>query len=228
MNKLLTIIVPVYNEEKLVPLSIPPICNLPINKEVIVVNDGSKDNTAEELKKLQAKHNFILVNSPINSGKGAAIKLALGKTRGNFFVVCDADLEYDPEDLIILFSTIEKLDGIKMAIYGSRFINNRKISFHYVVNWFLTSVTNILFKGGLTDMETCFKMIPSSALNEIKLSGKRFEFEPEISAQLLKNGYEIKEVPISYRRRTYKEGKKITAKDGWLALKTLIAERFKK
>ena len=111
-------------------------------------------------------------------------------------------------------------------IYGSRFLARRTISFHYLVNNFLTQLTNWLFASQLTDMETCFKLIPATALKNINLSGKRFEIEPEITAQLLKAGYQIKEFPINYFRRGYKEGKKIKARDGLLAIKTLIKERL--
>lgn len=228
MNKLLSIIVPIYNEENLIPESLPAIFDLPINKEVIVINDGSDDRTPILLKELQNKYNFTLINQKQNQGKGAAVKRGLEEIKGDYFIICDADLEYDPQDIKRLFSETEQLINKKIAIYGSRFKNINKISFHYLVNRFLTALTNLLFKANLTDMETCFKLIPSSALSEIKLSGKRFEIEPEITARLFKAGYQIIEFPISYNRRSYHEGKKITAKDGFLAVMTLLKESWNK
>jgi glycosyltransferase involved in cell wall biosynthesis len=224
----LSIIVPVYNEENLVLLSLPPIFNLPINKEVLVIDDGSSDHTLKILEDLKKEYKFKLIAQKVNQGKGAAIKKGLENINGDYFIICDADLEYDPQDIITLFNKIQKyrLDK-KVVIYGSRFKNKPSLSFHYLVNTFLTKLTNLLFFSHLTDMETCFKLVPKEALLEITLSGKRFEFEPEITSQLLKKGYKIKEIPISYNRRSYKEGKKITAKDGFLAIKTLIRERFK-
>jgi len=148
--------------------------------------------------------------------------------RGDYFIICDADLEYDSQDVIKLFNEVIKEENDKIVIYGSRFKNVKKISFHYLVNSFLTGMTNLLFGSRLTDVETCFKLVPKSALKKIHLSGKGFEIDPEITARLLKSGYMIKEIPISYNRRTYKEGKKITAKDGVLAVKTLLKEWLKK
>ncbi len=226
MEKLLSIIVPIYNEENLITESLPAIFNLPINKEVIVIDDGSSDSTPIILAGLQKKYNFILKKFNHNQGKGAAVKHGLESISGDYFIICDADLEYDPEDICKLFSETDKL-AKKVAIYGSRFKNAHKLSFHSLVNKFLTFLTNILFKTNLTDMETCFKLIPSAALKDISLSGQRFEIEPEITARLIKSGYTITEFPINYKRRSYKEGKKITAKDGFLAIKTLFKERIK-
>ena len=228
MSKLLSIIVPVYNEERLINKSLPLIFDLNTNKEVIVVDDGSTDKTPELLNNLKNKYDFILVRQDLNKGKGAAVKRGLEEIRGDYFIICDADLEYDPQDIIKLFNEVINEESDNIVIYGSRFKNVKKISFHYLVNTFLTRMTNLLFGSHLTDMETCFKLVPKSALKKIRLSGKRFEIEPEITARLLKSGYTIKELPISYNRRTYEEGKKITAKDGVLAVKTLLKEWFKK
>ena len=225
---LLSIIIPIYNEEKIVAESLPAIFNLSLDKEVVVVNDGSTDDTLNILKHLKLAHSFKLIDQASNQGKGAAVKRGLEEINGKYFIVADADLEYDPREIAKLLSLAQGLNGQKLAVYGSRFLGKRSKTFHYLVNSFLTRLTNILFQSKLTDMETCFKLIPSSALGKIKLSGKRFEIEPEITAQLLKNKYEIKELPISYNRRGYKEGKKITPKDGWLAIKTLLKERLNK
>jgi len=222
---MISIIVPVYNEDKILEQSLPKIFELPLEKEVIIINDGSTDNSLEVLKKLKKDNDFELIDQRINQGKGASVKKGLENINGDYFIVCDADLEYNPEDIIKL-SNEAKEDNL--AIYGSRFLNHKPFSFHYFVNRALTTLTNILFRSKLTDMETCFKLIPSSALKKIQLSGKRFEIEPEITAQLLKRGYKIKELPINYDRRGYHEGKKITPKDGVLAVITLIKEKLKR
>lgn len=226
----LSIIIPVFNEERIIASSLPAIFSLTINKEVIVINDGSTDNTLKILEDLKLSHEFKLINQEINSGKGAAIRTGLAQMSGNYFIICDADLEYSPNDIVFLFNEVEKIilenSNKKVALYGSRFLTNSTWSFHYLINTFLTKLTNLLFDGKLTDMETCFKLIPSSALQEITLTSNGFEIEPEITAKLLKNNYQIIERPISYNRRGYQDGKKIKAKDGFLAIKKLIRERL--
>lgn len=226
-EKLLSIIIPIYNEEKIASDYLPSIFDLKLNSEIIIVNDGSTDKTLEMLTELKERYNFKLIDQKTNQGKGAAVKRGLEEISGDYFIICDADAEYDPEDIIYLFKEITNCKDPKIVIYGSRFILNKEISFHYLVNYFLSALTNILFNSRLTDMETCFKLMPRECLSKIKLSGRRFEIEPEISAQLLKSGYIIKELPISYKRRGYKEGKKIKARDGLLAISTLFQERFK-
>ncbi|MFA5023726.1 MAG: glycosyltransferase family 2 protein [Patescibacteria group bacterium] len=226
MNKLLSIIIPVYNEEKIAAAALAEIFSLNINKEIIVVNDGSTDNTFAILENLKNQSDFKLINQPTNQGKGAAVKRGLEEISGDYFIVYDADLEYDPRDIILLLSEIQKTDRTDLVIYGSRFLINKPTTFHYLINKFLTGLTNFLFSSRLTDMETCFKLVPTSALKKIRLSGQRFEIEPEITAQLLKNGYQINELPIRYARRGYKEGKKIKARDGLLAVKTLLKEKL--
>lgn len=227
-NCLLSIIVPVYNEESRAAKSLPAIFNLNLDKEVLVVNDGSTDQTALVLKNLAADYDFQLINLAKNQGKGAAVKQALTKIRGQYFIVCDADGEYNPQDIINLLQTAQASKSEKIAVYGSRWLNRNPSGWHYLVNKFLTELTNLLFSGRLTDMETCFKLIPAQALeHDLTLSGGRFEIEPEISAQLLAAGYAIKEVPISYVKRGWKEGKKIGPRDGFLAIFTLIKEKLK-
>lgn len=238
MNHKLSIIIPIYNEDKIAATSLPPIFNLPIEKEVIVVNDGSSDETPQILADLASRHEFRLINQPENRGKGAAIQRGLEDINGDYFIICDADAEYSDADIAMMFKEMKKIDegeaknkdssaiNKKIALYGSRFLNKTGLSFHRSVNVFLTSLTNLLFGSKLTDMETCFKMIPAAALKEIKLSGERFEIEPIITAQLLKNGYEIKEVPISYSRRGYQDGKKINPRDGLMAIIALFKQKF--
>ncbi len=236
MNPVLSIIIPVYNEERIVAKSLPPIFNLTIAKQVIIINDGSTDETSKILKGLKSQYDFTLIDQDLNKGKGAAVKRGLEEIKGDYFIIYDADSEYSASDVTMMFNYIIKVKESqalagnntteKIALYGSRFLENPELSFHYIVNTFLTKLTNILFSSKLTDMETCLKMIPSSALSEIKLSGEGFEIEPIITAQLLKNNYLIKEVPVSYNRRSYKNGKKIKAKDGFIAVLTLFKEKF--
>ena len=226
VNKLLSIIVPIYNEEKILATSLPPIFALNINKEVIIINDGSTDNTAAVLKKLSTEYQFRLITQTTNRGKGAAVKLGLKEITGDYFIICDADLEYQPEDIIYLTKKMLQENQKNVVIYGSRFLGQTKPSFHYLINKFLTELTNFLYGSRLTDMETCFKLIPTDALKNLKLNGRRFEVEPEITAQLLKADYHIKEFPIHYARRNYREGKKIKASDGFLAIKTLIGQKL--
>lgn len=230
MSTKLSIIIPVFNEERIIASSLPAIFSLIMNKEVVVINDGSTDCTSKILEDLKLVHDFKLLNQDINRGKGAAIRAGLSQMTGDYFIICDADLEYSPDDIVFLFKEIEKTvladSNKKIALYGSRFLAGASWSFHYLINTFLTKLTNLLFGSKLTDMETCFKLIPSSALQEISLTSNGFEIEPEITAKLLKNNYQIIERPINYNRRGYQDGKKIKAKDGFLAIKKLIVERF--
>ncbi len=227
-KKLLSIIVPIYNEAKIIKDSLPPVFNLKINKEIIIIDDGSSDETNTILKTLQNNYKFKLIEKNRNQGKGQAIKTALQYIAGDYFIVYDADQEYKAQDIVYLLEEIKKEKKEKTVIYGSRFLTTYPHNFHYLINKFLTSITNILFGSQLTDMETCLKIIPRSALDEIKLEGGRFEIEPEITAQLLKNSYTIRERAITYTHRSYQEGKKIKARDGLLAIKTLISERLKR
>lgn len=227
---LLSIIIPIYNEEKIVAESLPLIFNLDLLKEIIIVNDGSTDQTLETLGALSKQYDFTLLNQITNQGKGAAIRRGLENIKGDYFIICDADLEYDPSDIIRLLEKAKNYYEINRvedaAFYGSRFLKHHPKNFHTFINWFLTYLTNLLFGSDLSDMETCFKLIPKKALEKINLKSTRFEFEPEITAQLLKNGYKIKEMAVSYNKRSYKEGKKIKARDGFIALKTLLREKF--
>lgn len=225
MASTLSIIIPIYNEAKIAATSLPLIFELPIEKEVIVVNDGSSDETPKILADLKLRYEFKLINQPKNRGKGAAIRRGLENISGDYFTICDADAEYSASDIAMMFEEI-KDSPKKIALYGSRFLNKPGLSFHKLINGLLTSLTNLLFGSKLTDMETCFKMIPAYALKEIKLSGERFEIEPIITAQLLKNGYEIKEIPISYNRRGYRDGKKISPRDGLYAIIALFKEKL--
>ena len=225
---MISIIVPVYNEKKTIASSLERILALPFEKEVIVVDDGSKDGTNLILEGLNASHNFRLIIQPNNQGKGAAVRRGLEEISGDCFIVCDADLEYDPAEISILWEKLSLDADREVAIYGSRFLGHKGKNLSYLANRLLTWLTNRLFATKLTDMETCFKLVPRSALLKLKLEAKGFEIEPEITAQLIKNGYAIEECPISYDPRGYGQGKKIGFRDGVKAIITLFRQKLKK
>ena len=227
----LSVIIPVYNESKTIKVIIDKVLHLPLDKEIIVVDDGSTDGTRDILRKIEddsVSNDLRLIYHEYNQGKGAAVKTALEHAHGEYSIIQDGDLEYDPNDHIKLLDKAQLSNAD--IIYGSRFIVTwRSTSLcHYFVNWFLTTVTNIFYGSRLTDMETCYKMIRTDVFRGLKLESQGFEIEPEITAKLLRQGYKIAEVPISYRMRSYHEGKKITWYDGLIAIWTLIALRFVK
>lgn len=213
----LSIIMPVYNEEKTLRDIIERVRKVDLDKELIIVDDGSGDRTKEILTKIK-DDNTILLSHRHNQGKGRAIRTALEYVRGEVVTIQDADLEYDPADYAKLMEPIKK--GYTQVVYGSRFLEVKNVSFnvHYLINWFLTSLVNFLYKSSLTDMETCYKVFKTEIIKSLSLKSNGFEIEPELTIKTLKKGYAICEVPISYKSRTYHEGKKIN----WLdALKTL-------
>ena len=220
----LSIIIPVYNEGKTVGEIIRQVQKVKgFEKEIIVVDDASTDETSSVLK--QFKH-ITVIRHETNQGKGAAIRTGVAKATGDYVMVQDADLEYDPQDILLMLSPIKK--GKASVVYGSRFTGPRRNMFfwHWMGNQLLTLVTNILYNTTLSDMETCYKLIPLPLVKSLNLKAKRFEFEPEVTAKILKRGIRIWEVPISYAGREYHEGKKISWKDGLPALWTLIRERL--
>ncbi len=224
----LSIIVPVYNEERTVlPLlkKVRSVKLLGLRKQIIVVNDGSSDGTAAVLKKVRLPGGLILSHEK-NKGKGAAIRTAIPRTTGDYVVIQDADLEYDPSDYESLLKPL--IDGEKDVIYGSRFQGKQEgfMFWNYVGNKFLTLMTVLLFGTRLTDMETCYKVFRGEILRGLLLRSNRFEFEPEVTAKILKGNYRFGELPITYRGRGSKEGKKITWRDGFSALFTLLRYRL--
>ncbi|MEK6531943.1 MAG: glycosyltransferase family 2 protein [Deltaproteobacteria bacterium] len=228
MSIRLSVVIPVYNERDTIREIIRRVKAVDIQKEIIIVDDFSTDGTREILKSLEADRDpeisFFYLER--NEGKGAALRAGFKRVRGDYVVIQDADLEYDPEDYHKLFAPIEK--GRARVVYGSRFTGERKNMFflHWIGNRFLTLVTNVLFNTTISDMETCYKLIPADLLRAIDVKAKRFNFEPEITAKILKRGIRIYEVPISYAGREYSEGKKITWRDGFSALITLVKYRF--
>jgi glycosyltransferase involved in cell wall biosynthesis len=223
----LTVIVPVFNERTTVAEIIRRIraVDIPLVVDVIAVDDGSSDGTDKVLAALEDSTVRVL-SHPVNQGKGAAIRSGLAIARGDLILIQDADLEYDPEDWPKLLDPI--LRGKARVVYGSRFTGERKnmMPLHWIGNRFLSLVTNLLYSSTLSDMETCYKLFDRQAIEGIVVQSDRFDFEPEITAKVLRRGFRIYEVPISYAGREATEGKKITWRDGLGALKALVKFRF--
>lgn len=218
----LSVIVPVYNEAATVAEIIRRLKKTGLASEIIIVNDGSTDKTPLMLKQFKQQENVRVISHHQNRGKGMAIRTGIKAATGDYTVIQDADLEYDPEDFHKLMNPIER--GKATVVYGSRFTGERRNMFfwHWVANQMLTLTTNILYNTTLSDMETCYKVFPTKLLKDLKLRCHGFEFEPEVTAKVLKRGVRIYEVPISYAGREYAEGKKISWIDGLIALWTLI------
>lgn len=224
----LSVIIPVYNEKNTIDEIIHRVLNVEIGleKEIIVVDDGSQDGTRETLEGLNHPNIKVYFHSK-NQGKGAALQTGFSKADGDIILIQDADLEYDPREYPILLGPI--LDGRADAVYGSRFLGgpHRVLFFwHYIGNRFLTTFSNMLSNLNLTDMETCYKAFKKETLNKITIKSKRFGFEPEITTKLAKLKCKIYEVPISYSGRDYNEGKKIGWKDGIAAFFHIIRFKF--
>jgi glycosyltransferase involved in cell wall biosynthesis len=225
----LSVIVPVFNERNTVAEIIRRMraVSLPhdLELEVVVVDDGSSDGTDKILAALEDS-TVRVVNHRVNSGKGSAISTGLKTVRGDLVLVQDADLEYDPNDWPKLIDPI--LTGKARVVYGSRFTGERKNMFpsHWLGNRLLTLITNILYRSTLSDMETCYKLFDRRVLAGITVRSQRFDFEPEITAKILRRGHRIYEVPISYAGREISEGKKISWRDGVGAIVALLRYRF--
>ncbi|MFN8395815.1 MAG: glycosyltransferase family 2 protein [Bacteroidia bacterium] len=227
-NQKLTIVVPVYNEERTITNILDKIHEVTliqgITKEVICVNDCSRDKSKEIITAYIAQHpdrEIQLFNHEVNQGKGAALHTGISKATGDYVVVQDADLEYDPQEWNLLLKPI--LDGFADVVFGSRFIGGQphRILFywHSRGNKWLTNLSNMFTNLNLTDMETCYKMFRREMVQSLKLKEKRFGFEPEVTAKISRiPGVRIYEVGISYYGRTYEEGKKINWKDGFRAI----------
>lgn len=229
MGTMLSVIIPAYNEKETIEEIIKRVNDAEISgfeKEIIVVDDFSRDGTREILERIDLK-NLKKYYHEKNMGKGAAVKTGISNAKGDVVIIQDADLEYCPEDYPALLKPI--MENRADVVYGSRFLGKRwdgTFLLHYIGNRFLSFSTNALYNSKITDMETCYKVFRKSVVNGIKITSRRFEFEPEITAKILKNGHKILEVPISYEGRNYKAGKKITALDGLKAFWVLLKYRF--
>ena len=220
----LSVLIPVYNERATIETIIAQVRSVPVRKQVICVDDCSRDGTAEVLRALHVAGKIdTLIFHEVNRGKGAAIRTALAASTGNVVIVQDADLEYDPSDWPTLLEPI--VDGRADAVFGSRFLGgpHRVLYFwHSVGNTVLTTFSNMLTNLNLTDMETCYKAIRGEVARSLPLTSDRFGFEPEVTARLARARVRIFEVPISYSGRTYAEGKKIGWRDGVAAIWHII------
>jgi len=217
---------PVYNERQTLPEILTRVRAVDLRKEIVVVDDGSTDGTRDLLMEEGKKGDLKIVYHQANQGKGAAVRTGLEHASGDFIIIQDADLEYDPCDYPKLLQPL--LEGQAQVVYGSRFLGSGETMFFLQAlgNRLLTLLTNVLYGTALSDMETCYKAFRAEVIQSIPLRSWRFELEPEITAKLLKRGYHIHEVPISYQGREYHEGKKLTWRDGITALWTLIKYRF--
>ncbi len=216
----LSIIIPAYNEAQTIATAIARVQRTPFEKDIIVVDDGSTDGTEAVLAALDG---VTVIRHPVNRGKGAAIRSGIERASGDFVIIQDADLEYDPADYPLLLGPLS--DGRADAVYGSRFLGgpHRVLLFwHRVGNFIVTLAANIVANVNLSDMETGFKAFRTNVLKRLKLRADRFGFEPEVTVRLAQGHYRIYEVPISYSGRGYAEGKKITWKDGVAALWVLL------
>ncbi|WP_018338130.1 glycosyltransferase family 2 protein [Butyricimonas synergistica] len=230
----LSIIIPAYNEANTIFTLLEKVYYTRlvhgIRKELVIVNDCSKDNTEEEIQRFTRTYpdcNAIYHKQPHNQGKGAAIRAGIQMITGDWTIIQDADLEYDPEDYNPLLEWMIKHDG--KVIYGSRFLNKaNKHSYQsfYFGGRLLSFVTNILYRQHLTDEPTCYKMFDTKLLRSIPLQSTGFEFCPEITAKVCRRGYKITELPIRYYPRSIEEGKKINWKDGLIAIWVLVRIRF--
>jgi glycosyltransferase involved in cell wall biosynthesis len=223
----LSVIVPVFNERTTVVEIMRRMraVELPIDREIVIVDDGSSDGTQQVLNQL-GDSTVKVVKHPANRGKGAAIRTALEHVTGDLVLIQDADLEYDPEDWPKLLAPIFR--GKATVVYGSRFTGERRnmLFLHWMGNRMLSLTTNLLYNTTLSDMETCYKLFDRRVLDGVTIRSDRFDFEPEITAKVLRQGVRIYEVPISYTGREFDEGKKITWRDGFAALYALVKFRF--
>jgi glycosyltransferase involved in cell wall biosynthesis len=233
---LLSIVIPVYNEKATIREIVKQVQNVPLRKEILITDDCSTDGTREIIKELEqealaapdAGNRMRFFYHAVNQGKGAALKTGFEhiSSDSSIVIVQDADLEYDPTDYPTLIKPI--VEGRADVVYGSRFLGEHRVFlfWHYLANKTLTLLTNIMYDTMLSDMETCYKAVRSEVIRGLNLRANRFDFEPEITAKLLKKRLKVYEVPIHYSGRDYSEGKKIGLKDAFEALFALVRYRF--
>lgn len=223
----LTVVIPVYNEPVTVFEIIDRVRALPISKQIVVVDDGSTDGTSQALERLSGLPDVVVLKHTVNRGKGAALQTGFQFAQGRFVIVQDADLEYDPQDIMRVIEPLQA--GRSDVVYGSRYLENATQDpsrLHRLGNWGLTTFSNLLTGHRLTDMETCYKAFRRDVLKQIHIEQDRFGFEPEITAKLAQRGIKIREVGISYSSRSREEGKKIGWRDLISAMYCIIRYRF--
>jgi glycosyltransferase involved in cell wall biosynthesis len=225
-DPLLSVVMPVYNERATVEEIVRRVLAVPMRIQLIVVDDVSTDGTTQILERLQPELGFTLLKQPRNGGKGSALRRGFAAVTGDMMIVQDADLEYHPEEYPQLTNLITS--GRADVVYGSRFLGTHRVFLltHYLGNRLLTFITNVLYNTMLTDMETCYKVMRVDVLRSMELKSNGFGIEPELTAKVFKRRYKVYEVPISYDGRGYEEGKKITWRDGVVALWVLLKYRF--
>src|SRR5688572_20665634 len=224
-DPLLSVVMPAYNEEAIIEEMVRRVIAVPIRTQLIVVDDGSKDRTRENLTRLAAELPIKVIFQPVNGGKGSALRRGFQEVTGDLVVIQDADLEYSPEEFPDLIDLIRQ--GRADVVYGSRFLGRHRVFMftHYMGNRALTMFTNLLYNTMLTDMETCYKVMRTEVLRSMTLEANGFGIEPELTAKIFKRGYRVYEVPITYDGRGYEEGKKIGWRDGVVALWVLFRYR---
>ncbi len=222
----LSVIIPVFNERNTVLKILDLIRAVPFPKEMVIVDDGSTDGTREILQsRVMGQKDCVVIFHDSNRGKGAAIRTGIKNVSGDAVIIQDADLEYDPSDYLELLKPLAA--GKAKVIYGSRFLHKKKVTseWHRFVNYFLTSLTNFFYGSRLTDMETCYKLFSRDILQRIEIESSGFEIEVELTAKILRSGEKILEVPITYKGRSFHEGKKIGWRDGLKAVFALLRYR---
>jgi glycosyltransferase involved in cell wall biosynthesis len=227
-DPLISVLVPAFNEARTLEGVLRRVADLDLRSEIVVVDDGSTDATPEILARLAGELPALRTARQANAGKGAAVRRAIALSTGDFVVVQDADLEYDPSDIPVLLGPL--IDGRADAVYGTRLRGGKPqrahLFWHYAGNRFLSLLTNVMFNTTISDMEVGYKALRGDLARSLELVSDDFRIEPEITAKILRRGARLYEVPISYYGRTYAEGKKITWRDGVLAVRALVQFRF--
>jgi dolichol-phosphate mannosyltransferase len=221
---MVSVIVPVYNEVQHLDQLIRAVADSPVDKEIVIVDDGSTDGTREKLLALAPNRRITILCHQANCGKGAAIRTGLRHARGEYVLIQDSDLEYDPQDYRALLAPLQS--GVANVVYGVRQDRPERGLRFYLGARFLTRLTNLLYRAGIHDEATCYKVFRRSLLQDITLECRRFEFCPEVTAKICRLGEKIYEVPISYHPRNREQGKKLRYADGWAAIWTLLRFRF--
>ena len=222
----LSIIIPIYNEKELLPIVLEKVRKVNIEKELILIDDCSTDGTVEILKTEEKKSDTIVLYHNVNRGKGAAIRTGLEHFSGDIVIIQDADLEYNPDDIPKVIQPI--IEGRCEVAYGSRFLGSiKKMKLpNFIANKLLAWLISILYKHKITDEATAYKAFSKKAIKSINLKCQRFEFCPEVTSKILKKGYKIIEVPVSFEARTFEEGKKIGWRDFIIAVRTIFHCKF--